>query len=70
MDGKLRNMTSVYLTGEQGILCLYRMGSRVDKIEWCSSTIFFSQKNTNTTWTYFAYIEYCVRALCQLIYLF
>ena len=29
MDGKLRNMTSVYLTGEQGILCLYRMGSRV-----------------------------------------
>lgn len=29
MDGKLRNMTSVYLTGEQGILCLYRIGSRV-----------------------------------------
>ena len=29
MDGKLRNMTSVYLTGEQGILCLYRMGSKV-----------------------------------------
>ena len=29
MDGKLRNMTSVYLTGERGILCLYRMGSRV-----------------------------------------
>lgn len=26
---KLRNMTSVYLTGEQGILCLYRVGSRV-----------------------------------------
>ena len=26
---KLRNMTSVYLTGEQGILCLYRIGSRV-----------------------------------------
>lgn len=33
MDGKLRNMTSVYLTGEKGILCLYRMGSRVaDKL--------------------------------------
>ncbi len=29
MDGKLRNMTSVYLTGKQGILCLYRIGSRV-----------------------------------------
>ena len=29
MDGKLRNMTSVYLTGEKGILCLYRIGSKV-----------------------------------------
>jgi len=29
MDGKLRNMTSVYFTGELGILCLYRIGSRV-----------------------------------------
>ena len=29
MDGRLRNMTSVYLTGERGILCLYRVGSRV-----------------------------------------
>lgn len=29
MDGKLRNMTSVYLTGEKGILCLFRIGSRV-----------------------------------------
>ena len=26
---KLRNMTSVYLSGEKGILCLYRIGSRV-----------------------------------------
>ena len=26
---KLRNMTSVYLTGKRGILCLYRIGSRV-----------------------------------------
>ena len=26
---KLRNMTSLYLTGERGILCLYRIGSRV-----------------------------------------
>ncbi len=29
MDGKLRNMTSVYLADENGLLCLYRMGSRV-----------------------------------------
>lgn len=27
--GKLRNMTSVYLTDEAGILCLFRIGSRV-----------------------------------------
>ena len=29
MDGKLRNMTSVYLYDREGILCLYRIGSRV-----------------------------------------
>lgn len=29
VDIRLRNMTSVYLTGEKGILCLYRIGSRV-----------------------------------------
>lgn len=29
MDGKLRNMTSLYITGDEGVLCLYRMGSRV-----------------------------------------
>ena len=27
--GRLRNMTSVYLTDAEGILCLYRIGSRV-----------------------------------------
>ena len=37
MDGKLRNMTSVYLTGEQGILCLYRMGSRVANNKYIGS---------------------------------
>ena len=26
---KLRNMTSLYITGQKGILCLYRVGSRV-----------------------------------------
>lgn len=29
MVPKLRNMTSLYLTDERGILCLYRIGSRV-----------------------------------------
>ncbi len=29
MDGKLRNMTSVYFTGSRGVLCLFRVGSRV-----------------------------------------
>ena len=29
MDGKLRNMTSLYLTDDAGVLCLYRIGSRV-----------------------------------------
>lgn len=29
MRSKLRNMTSVYLVSEEGILCLHRIGSRV-----------------------------------------
>ena len=37
MDGKLRNMTSVYLTGEHGILCLYRIGSRVANNKYIGS---------------------------------
>ena len=37
MDGKLRNMTSVYLTGEKGILCLYRIGSRVANHKYVGS---------------------------------
>ena len=37
MDGKLRNMTSVYLTGKQGILCLYRIGSRVANNKYIGS---------------------------------
>lgn len=32
-DGRLRNMTSLYLTDDTGVLCLYRIGSRVaDKL--------------------------------------
>lgn len=37
MDGKLRNMTSVYLTREKGILCLYRIGSRVANNKYIGS---------------------------------
>jgi len=37
MDGKLRNMTSVYLTGVRGILCLYRIGSRVANNKYIGS---------------------------------
>lgn len=37
VDGKLRNMTSIYLTGEQGILCLYRIGSRVANHKYIGS---------------------------------
>ena len=34
---KLRNMTSLYLTGDKGILCLYRMGSRVANNKYIGS---------------------------------
>lgn len=34
---KLRNMTSVYLTGGRGILCLYRVGSRVANNQYIGS---------------------------------
>ena len=37
MNIALRNMTSVYLTGEKGILCLYRIGSRVASNRWIGS---------------------------------
>lgn len=37
MDVKLRNMTSLYLTNEKGILCLYRIGSRVANNKYIGS---------------------------------
>lgn len=37
MDGKLRNMTSLYLVNDTGILCLYRMGSRVANHKYVGS---------------------------------
>ena len=37
MDGKLRNMTSVFLYDDEGILCLYRIGSRVANNKYVGS---------------------------------
>lgn len=37
MDGKLRNMTSVYLVNNTGVLCLYRIGSRVANNKYIGS---------------------------------
>ena len=37
MNGKLRNMTSVYLYNEEGILCLYRIGSQVANNKYVGS---------------------------------
>lgn len=37
MDGKLRNMTSVYITYKDRILLLYRQGSRVANNVWIAS---------------------------------
>lgn len=37
MVSRLRNMTSVYLTGEKEILCLYRIGSRVANHKYIGS---------------------------------
>lgn len=37
MDVKLRNMTSLYLHDDKGILCLYRIGSRVANNKYIGS---------------------------------
>lgn len=48
MDGKLRNMTSVYLTREEKVLCLYRVGSRVaDKMYIGSAGGHFEREELN-----------------------
>lgn len=36
MDGKLRNMTGVYITDHEKMLLLYRIGSKVVQPSWCS----------------------------------
>lgn len=35
MDGKLRNMTSIYIINNNKMLLLYRIGSKVVKPSWC-----------------------------------
>lgn len=46
MNDKLRNMTSVYLTDDEGILCLYRVGSRAaDHLYVGSAGGHFEEKN-------------------------
>ena len=35
MDGKLRNMTAIYITCGEEMLMLYRVGSRVVAPSWC-----------------------------------
>jgi len=37
MDGKLRNMTSLYLVTDRAALCLYRIGSRVANHKYIGS---------------------------------
>ena len=37
MDGKLRNMTSIYITSEDNMLLLFRQGSRVANNVWVGS---------------------------------
>lgn len=37
MDGKLRNMTSLYLVDDNKVLCLYRIGSRVANQKYIGS---------------------------------
>lgn len=48
MEMKLRNMTSVYFCNETGILCLYRLGSRVaDKLYVGSAGGHFEKEELN-----------------------
>lgn len=47
MNGKLRNMTSVYLTKQNQILLLYRVGSRVIGPSWCGIGGHFEKEELN-----------------------
>ena len=47
MDGKLRNMTSLYLRNGSRILLLYRVGSRVVSPSWCGVGGHFEPEELN-----------------------
>ena len=47
MDGKLRMMTAVYITRGEGILLLYRVGSRVVAPSWCGVGGHFEKDELN-----------------------
>ena len=47
MDGKLRNMTAIYLIQNGKILMLYRIGSRVVSPSWCGIGGHFEKDELN-----------------------
>ncbi len=47
MNGKLRNMASVYITDNDRLLMLYRIGSRVVPPSWCGVGGHFEQHELN-----------------------
>ena len=47
MEGKLRNMTAIYLIQEDKMLMLYRVGSRVVSPSWCGIGGHFEKDELN-----------------------
>lgn len=47
MQGRLRNMTSIYITSGDRILMLYRIGSRVVAPSWCGIGGHFEREELN-----------------------
>jgi len=47
MNGKLRNMTAIYLTRQGKMLMLYRVGSRVVAPSWCGIGGHFEKEEIN-----------------------
>jgi len=47
MDGKLRNMTSIYISGGNQMLLLYRVGSKVVSPSWCGIGGHFEEYELN-----------------------
>ena len=51
MDGKLRNMTAIYISQNGKMLLLYRVGSRVVGPGWCGIGGHFEKEELNDPWT-------------------